>query len=467
MNHKYLYNFIFFTFFTLAIGYIGFSFGVWSVEKQKALRVSEINSEINKVKGLENKKDNGNTLYVLGSKKAQGLDDFAPFWKTWNVLSEKYSPVSTSTEDVIDNHEKVISSIKGLVSSYNDPYTVFFAEKENDNFKESIYGEFEGIGAHLGVAQGMLAVAGLIDGAPAERDGLMSNDIIIAIDGQSIEGLTMPEAIQKIRGARDTQVILTVWRHEEKNPIDIEITRGKVAIPSTAVAIASKVKDSVNNVLQRIKEKIIPGSQQEKDIPDELQAEDFFVFKLASFSKTSKEAFLKEIEEFKKSNTMNLIIDLRDNQGGYMDSAIDIASHFLPQGAVVVTEKIGASQIERVDVSRGYDTLKDFKDLHLVILVNRNTASAAEVLAGALKEHGVATIVGEKTFGKGSVQELIDITDNMSLKVTVARWYTPNGNSISKNGLIPDELVELTEENTKNGQDVIFERALEVLIGGK
>jgi len=133
----------------------------------------------------------------LGSKKAQGLDDFAPFWKTWNVLSEKYSPVSTSTEDVIDNHEKVISSIKGLVSSYNDPYTVFFAEKENDNFKESIYGEFEGIGAHLGVAQGMLAVAGLIDGAPAERDGLMSNDIIIAIDGQSIEGLTMPEAIQK------------------------------------------------------------------------------------------------------------------------------------------------------------------------------------------------------------------------------------------------------------------------------
>ena len=467
MNHKYLYNFIFFTFFTLAIGYIGFSFGVWSVEKQKALRVSEINSEINKVKGLENKKDNGNTLYVLGSKKAQGLDDFAPFWKTWNVLSEKYSPVSTSTEDVIDNHEKVISSIKGLVSSYNDPYTVFFAEKENDNFKESIYGEFEGIGAHLGVAQGMLAVAGLIDGAPAERDGLMSNDIIIAIDGQSIEGLTMPEAIQKIRGARDTQVILTVWRHEEKNPIDIEITRGKVAIPSTAVAIASKVKDSVNNVLQRIKEKIIPGSQQEKDIPDELQAEDFFVFKLASFSKTSKEAFLKEIEEFKKSNTMNLIIDLRDNQGGYMDSAIDIASHYLPQGAVVVTEKIGASQIERVDVSRGYDTLKDFKDLHLVILVNRNTASAAEVLAGALKEHGVATIVGEKTFGKGSVQELIDITDNMSLKVTVARWYTPNGNSISKNGLIPDELVELTEENTKNGQDVIFERALEVLIGGK
>lgn len=353
--------------------------------------------------------------------------DFAPFWKAWNVLDEKFIATSSSTQNISDQ-DRVWGAIKGMTASLGDPHTVFFPPEDAKAFSEEISGSFSGIGAELSAKDGSIVVVSPLKNSPAEKAGLLPEDIIVSIDGKSAQGLSVESAITKIRGERGTTVVLSVAR-KESEIIDIKIIRDNIEVP--VIKTEHKTKDGV------------------------------FVISLYSFSENSATKFKEALMEFAKSKERNLIIDLRGNPGGYLEAAVDMASWFLPEGEVVLREDFGNGK-EEIYRSRGYNLFK--KDIYkTVILINEGSASASEILAGALSEHGVAKLVGSKSFGKGSVQELVDITRDTSLKVTIARWLTPNGLSISDGGLTPDYIVDFSDEDIKNKKDVQMEKAVEIL----
>lgn len=444
--------------------WIGYNFGTKNI------------NDVDLVTSLKNKTSDGEIDVFGQNKQTASTVDFAPFWRTWNILDRNFIPVSTSTSDQVGNDAKVIKAIQGLVSSYNDPYTVFFPPEESKAFKEQTNGSFEGIGAVLNVADnGYVIVTGVLKDMPADRAGIKPGDAVIAIDSKSVVGKNLADTINMVRGPKDTTITLSVIKQGKSFPEDIKVTRGTVVIPSTAQAVVSKVEEAVKRVVDKIdsgaavvlarnsRRVTTPTQEPEKKVT----AKDFFVFGLTAFSRTSTDAFKNEIIEFNKADTNNIIMDLRNNGGGYVDVAVDIASYFLPEGATVFTEKRGKDKEETIYKSKGYKLLKNPEKLKLVILVNKNTASASEILAGALRDYGIATIIGEKTFGKGSMQELINVTDQMSLKVTVARWYTPKGVSISGTGINPDYSIIADENNTKGGIDPVFDKAIEVILKGK
>jgi carboxyl-terminal processing protease len=353
--------------------------------------------------------------------------DFGAFWKAWNLINEKYVPAST-TSDKIGDQEKVYGAISGLASSLGDPYTVFFPPVESEMFAADIRGNFEGVGMEVLAQDGAITVIAPLKNSPAERAGIVAGDRIIKIDGEATSGLTTEEAVQKIRGKEGTKVSLTIFRSGVKEPFDISVERAVIDLPT-------------------INTEVIGG--------------DTFKIDLYSFSAQSPNLFRAALREFILSGTHQLILDLRGNPGGYLEAAIDMASWFLPSNKVVVKEDFGVRQDAKTYRSRGYDIFTE--GLEFVILVDKGSASASEILAGALQEHGKATIVGETTFGKGSVQELVDITPDTSLKVTVARWLTPNGNSISAKGVKPDFEVIMTAADRAAGKDPQLEKALEIL----
>ncbi len=353
--------------------------------------------------------------------------DFAPFWKAWNLINEKFVPASTTAKQVGDQ-EKVYGAISGLASSLGDPYTTFFPPVEAEMFESDIRGNFEGVGMEVLAKDGVIAVIAPLKGAPAANAGMLAGDKIIKIDGTPTSGLTTEDAVQKIRGPQGTKVVLTVVRDGVKQPLDIAITRATIDIPTLAT---SK----------------LPG--------------DIFKIDLYSFSATSPNLFRGALRQFVESGSHKLILDLRGNPGGYLEAAIDMASWFLPSSKVVVRENFNGTQEEQIYRSRGYDIFNE--NLKFVILVDKGSASASEILAGALKEHGKAILVGETTFGKGSVQELIDLTDDTSIKITVARWLTPNGLSISLKGVEPNVVVPYTAADKAAGKDPALEKAIEIL----
>ena len=367
--------------------------------------------------GLENKTE-GEPVSV----------DFAPFWKAWNLIDEKYVPAST-TAKVIGDQEKVWGAIQGLTSSLGDPYTVFFPPVESKLFESDIRGNFDGVGMEVVAKDGAITVIAPLKNSPASRAGILAGDRIIKINGKETSNRTSDDAVQLIRGPRGTNVTLTIFRNGIKEPFDIEVIRDIIDIPTA----------------------------ETKELP-----EGIFVIELYSFSAQAPNLFRAALREFIISGNDKLIIDLRGNPGGYLEAAIDMASWFLPSSAVVVKEDFGPSRNEKIYRSKGYDIFND--DLKLVILVDRGSASASEILAGALSEHGKAILVGDKTFGKGSVQELIDITPETSLKVTVARWLTPKGLSISQDGIEPEFLVKYTTADREAGKDPQLAKAIEILL---
>jgi carboxyl-terminal processing protease len=348
--------------------------------------------------------------------------DFSLFWKVWNIINEKYAEENGATDQ-----EKVWGAIEGLVSSLNDPYSVFLPPQESEIFESDMKGEFQGVGMEIGMRQNILTVVAPLKGTPAERAGIKAGDKIIKIDGKETFGITIDEAVRLIRGKKGTAVVLTVAREGEEDLIDIEIVRDVIKIP------------------------VLETEKRENGI---------FVIKLYNFSGNSPNSFRLALREFIASGSDKLILDLRGNPGGFLEASIDIASWFLPVGKVVAREQFGDGR-EILYRSKGYDI---FKELPFVILLNQGSASASEILAGALSEHGVATLVGEKTFGKGSVQEIISITPETSLKLTIARWLTPDGISISKGGLVPDIEVEMTKEDIEAGRDPQMEMAIDILL---
>lgn len=349
--------------------------------------------------------------------------DFAPFWKAWNTLKEK-----SIYSDKITDQDRVWGAIKGLAGATGDPYTTFFKPEDNKLFKDEIKGSFSGIGAEIGMKDNVLTVIAPLKGTPAFTAGIKAGDKIVKIDNVSTNDMSVDIAINKIRGERGTTVILNIFRTGENQTRDIKIVRDTIAIPT---------------------------------VDTEARPDGIFVIKFYSFSENSDNLFAGALDQFSKSGSHKLILDLRGNPGGYLDAAVNIGSWFIDEGKVIVSEDFGPSKKAQVYRSHGPKLFTD--KLQFVVLVDGGSASASEILAGALKEQGIATLVGEKTFGKGSVQELVDITKDTSLKVTVARWLTPNGVSISQVGIDPDVKVPFTLKDFEALRDPQMDKAVEIL----
>lgn len=356
---------------------------------------------------------------VLNKQKPAAIApvDFQPFWDAWALLEEKFvSP------EKIDRQNMVWGSIQGMTQSLGDPYTIFMPPKEKEIFETSIKGDFEGVGMEIGIRNGILTVVAPLKDTPAYKAGVKSGDKILEINGEPTKNLSLEEAVQKIRGPKGSEVVLTIFREKEDATRKISIIRDVIKIP----VIETEIKN------------------------------DIFVIRLFNFNQNSPFEFRRAMRELALSGRTKLILDLRDNPGGFLEAAVDIASWFVPMGDVVVREDFGKKG-EQLYRSKGYNF---WRGRPMVVLVNQGSASASEILAGALQDYGLAKLVGENTFGKGSVQELLSVTDETVLKVTIAKWLTPNGRIIEQGGLKPDVAVEAGEDPA---QDLQLQKAVEIL----
>jgi len=394
--------------------------------------------------------------------------DFGNFWRTWHILEKNFAPTSTSTRAASSTEMHVVGAIEGLARSYNDPYTVFIPKKEALAFKEQVNGEFEGIGAALNQENGVTKVVAILPHSPAEAAGLAKGALILAVDGDTTADEGLETIIPRIRGPRDTTVVLTIMREGASQEEKLPIIRGTVAIPTTATRVVTAAQSVIAAAAEKARKSAaaLSGAVAEavKEKEEQAEKQEFFVLLLAQFAKSSIDAFIADLKKFAESDTRYLIIDLRNNPGGYMGVAVDLASYFLPEGALIVTDRSGA-QSQAVEYrSVGHDTLNALTSRRIVVIVNRNSASASEILAGALQDHGVAKIVGERSFGKGSVQTLVDIGDIGSLKITISRWFTPLGKNISETGIIPDILVDPADPKYASSTDPFIDAATETLL---
>jgi carboxyl-terminal processing protease len=405
-----------------AIFYAGFSVG----EKHRPA--------IEKVTELSNKEEKITSPDIV---------NFAPFWEAWNVLNEKYVGNSTTSPQ-----EKVWGAIEGLAASLKDPYTVFMPPEESAAFESEIQGSFEGVGMEIDSRDGVIIVVSPLKGTPAESAGLQPGDKIIKINDTVTTNMRVDNAVKLIRGKSGTVVRLTIIRNGKRAPFEVSVTRGLITIPT------------IDTELRKAPAK--PGEKTATTTPSTgLREDGVFVIKLYNFSSAAPELFRQALRDFIVSRSSRLIIDLRGNPGGFLEVAVDAASFFLPVGEIVAIEDHGGKEGNRMYRSHGYNAFNN--NLKMAILVNGGSASASEILAGALREHGKAILVGTKTFGKGSVQELVKITPETSLKVTIARWLTPKGHSISAEGLTPDVVVERTSDDIEKGRDPQMDKAVELL----
>ena len=353
--------------------------------------------------------------------------DFAPFWKAWNIINEKYVPTNSTTTDRVSDQDRVWGAIEGMTKSLGDPYTTFFPPVESKSFAEEISGNFEGVGMEVGMRDNILTVISPLKNTPASRAGIKSGDKIVQINTTVTNGLSTEEAIQLIRGKKGTPVKFTIVREGVKVPLEISVVRDVIDIPT----LDTETKGDV------------------------------YIIRLYNFSAISPNLFRDALRKFVESGNHKMIIDLRGNPGGYLEAAIDMASWYLPAGKVVVKEDFRNNQDNQIFRSKGYNIFNN--NLKLVVLIDGGSASASEILAGALHEQGVATLVGTQSFGKGSVQELVNVTPETSLKVTIAKWLTPNGISISHAGIAPDVVIKLDDAEFLKGNDTQLNKALEIL----
>lgn len=353
--------------------------------------------------------------------------DFTAFWKVWQLVNQDFVATMATTSTSVSDQEKIWGATQGLVEALGDPYSVFLTPEENKMFAEEISGNFGGVGMEIGVRDGALTVIAPLVNTPAKLAGIEAGDKIVEIEGQSASTLNTVEAIKLIRGEPGTAVNISIIRGQERTPRLFKLIRAIIEVPT-------------------IESKNLPGGITQ--------------IKLFSFGATASRSFAKAIKTFADSGNQYLILDLRGNPGGYLEAAVDIASWFLPKGAPIVIEERGRGTEAKIYPSSGHKLLTTLPKM--VILVDEGSASASEIVAGALREHGVAKLVGERTFGKGSVQELYPITKDTSLKLTIARWLTPKGVSISKNGLQPDYEVKLAT-STDPLADNQLDKAIEVV----
>jgi carboxyl-terminal processing protease len=375
------------------------------------------------------KKDPTNGLTINNSALATVASsteiDMAPFWEAWKVLDQKFVTSAKSKKPTIE--ERVWGAVQGMTGAYNDPYTVFMPPVKSKSFNEDISGDFEGVGMEIGLKDGVLTVIAPLKGTPAFRADIRPGDKILEINGTSTQNMTSEDAIKIIRGPKGTEVKVKIFREGQNNPIEKTLVRDIINIPT----VDTEVKGDV------------------------------FVIRVYNFYAKSADFFRDALREFSESGKERLSIDVRGNPGGYLEAAVHMTSWFLPMGKVIVREAGADGKEEKVHRSLGFNIFND--KLKLVILVDGGSASASEIMAGALRDQGLAKLVGTKTYGKGSVQELISMPEDSSLKVTIARWLTPNGYSISEQGLKPDYEVKMTEEDIIKKNDKQLAKAIEVL----
>ena len=319
--------------------------------------------------------------------------------------------------------DQVIESLKaGIANATEDPYTVYLDEEAAEAFAESLNGEFSGIGAEIAVKNDQLQIVAPLEGTPADRAGLLPQDLILEIDGESTEGITVEEAVAKIRGEKGTEVVLSIFRSEEE-PRDVTIVRDVIDVPNA-------------------EGEVLEGGVGYID--------------LNTFGQDAVSEVNSIVDDFINQGIEKIILDVRGNTGGFLDSAVDIAGLWLDNQTVV--EQRGNQAGALRSGSSG-----PFKGLETVVLINGGSASASEIVAGALQDYGVATLIGEQTFGKGSVQSLENLSDGGQLKVTIARWFTPQGRNIDQEGISPDQEVELTAEDFDSDRDPQLDAAIDFL----
>lgn len=357
--------------------------------------------------------------------------DLAPLYKTWTLINEHYLPATTSATTTPE--DKLWGAIQGLAASYGDDYTVFMPPVAKQIFDTQIAGDFSGVGMEIGLRGGYITVIAPIKDTPAYRAGVKSGDIVLKIDGESTQGMVVETAVSKIRGPKGTSVQLELVRvgTDGGKPFEVSITRDTIELPTVDYA---------------------------------LRDDGIFAIQLYMFNGQAPRKFAEALYEFEKSRSKKLIIDLRNNPGGYLEAAVDMTSSFLPSGELIVTQASRKDSDDQVYRSSGFGS--GFPGVTIVILLNGGSASASEIFAGALRDHGRATLIGQQSFGKGSVQQVFDVTEDTQVKITVARWLTPKGISISHEGLTPDIVVDVPGD-IPEGADPILDRAVEYLNTGR
>ncbi|MEK7064479.1 MAG: S41 family peptidase [Patescibacteria group bacterium] len=372
------------------------------------------------------------TAYRLGQKSvaatAAGKADLTMFWDVWSKLEANYLD-----KEVIDPQKMVYGAIAGMTAALDDPYTSFFPPTENTRSREDLSGEFSGVGIQLGFVDKTLAVMAPLPGNPAERAGIKAGDLILRIkdEAKSLDkdtsGINLLDAVDYIRGRKGTTVILTIYREKDDQPKDYVLVRDTINVPSVELTWVGKDKKAAQIKVNRFGDKTL-------------------------------DEWNKAVSEVITRGGRGVILDLRNNPGGYLQRAIDLGSEFIADGVIV--QQQGKDSTE----SFGVDRRGRLYGMPLVVLVNRGSASAAEILAGALQERLGVKLVGEKTFGKGTVQEVLDLAGVAGVHITIAKWNLPSGKNIHKDGITPDVVVEYVADEKNPLKDNQLDKAIETLI---
>ena len=350
--------------------------------------------------------------------------DIELLWTVWRLIDRHYVDPDSLQVDKLR-----FGAVGGLVRGIGDPYSAFMTPKESNDFQEVLRGELEGIGAELTMREGVIVVVAPLKGSPASAVGLMPQDIITHVDGKDMSESSLHDAVSIIRGPQGTDVTLTVFRPKISDKLDITITRDEIKVPSVEYEVIETGTGSVGYI------------------------------EINQFGEGTVREARAAAKSLAGEDIAGVVLDLRFNGGGFLDGAIDIASIFLQDGKIVSVHRRG----EEVESHYAYgDPI--IPDLPMAILINEGSASASEIVSGALQDHSRATIIGKKSFGKGTVQEVIDLPEGSSLRVTVAKWHTPNGKDLSEEGVVPDVEVEMDMEAFVDGEDAQKERALEYVL---
>lgn len=368
------------------------------------------------------------------------LVDFSLFWTVWDKLTSNYYD-----KTAVDPQKMLYGAISGMVAAVGDPYTMFLPPAQQTSFQQQMAGQFSGIGAELGLKDNHIIVIAPLTGSPAEKAGIKPGDFILAVDGKPTDTWTLPQAVDKIRGQKDTQVTLTVLHKDGEKPVDIKITRGTITIKS----VDGWVK---------------PVSGIDRVDQSKLQQFDgtkVMYIRLSQFGDTTNQDFQNLVTQLTSSNhdIKGVILDLRNNPGGYLTDAQFVAGEFLPQGTPVVVEEEASGARMTLSVNRqGLLT----NNIPVVVIINKGSASASEIVSGALRDNHRAKLVGDTSFGKGTIQQALDLGSGAGLHVTIAKWLTPNGTWVHGKGLTPDVSVGLDENDPSH--DTQLEKAIQVVL---
>jgi len=342
---------------------------------------------------------------------------------SFDLLKEAVSEIKQSYVKDVSDKKLIQGAIKGAVESLDDPYTKYLTEEEAKMLGEEMNGEFDGVGLYVGLKENKVTVIAPIEGTPADKAGLKAGDVIIKVDGKSTEGMSLDEAVSLIKGEKGTKVVLTIVRANVDKPIDFEVVRDKIVIPN----VVTKLLD-----------------------------EDIGYVRAHVFNQRIGLDVDSALKEMKDRNVKGIILDLRNNPGGILEGAVDVVSKFIDTG-VVVTVRDKNGEIETHNTKGGADS-----DIFLVVLVNGGSASASEIVAGAIQDYDRGVLVGEQTFGKASVQSVIELSDGSRLVVTTAHYFTPNGRDIQEKGIEPDVVVKI-DETEETEEDLQLEKAKSIL----